>query len=416
MRSGNCRQEENVAALKLLELQRHAMLMYTSCGWFFDELSGIETVQVIQYAARALQLASQLFAEDLATPFLDLLAQAKSNLPEHGDGRFIYERYVQPAMVDLEKVGAHYAVSSLFEEYGQNTRIYCYDVERTRYRSSRQGKLRIALGQIGVTSEMTWASDHLTFGVLQLTDHTIIGGVRKFQCEEAYRAFEQEFDAALASADQAEMVRLTDRHFGSGTYTLRLMFRDEQRKVLNALLEEALQEARVLHRNFHNEHAPLIRFVTDLGVPLPRRFRLSMEFTLNSDLLEAFSVDQLDLKKSRDILDEARRTGVHLDAVTLEFALRQSIERLFQQFAVDPMTPGLIQRLEGTIDLAVRLPFQVRLWEAQNAYYKLMQDYAGKVRERAQSGDSSAQSWLESFTRLGEKLKIKVEAVPAVAA
>ena len=94
------------------------MLMYTSCGWFFDEVSGIETVQVIQYAGRALQLAGQLFTEDLATPFLDLLAQARSNIPEQGDGRSIYERYVQPAMVDLEKVGAHYAVSSVFEEYG----------------------------------------------------------------------------------------------------------------------------------------------------------------------------------------------------------------------------------------------------------------------------------------------------------
>ena len=117
------------------------MLMYTSCGWFFDEVSGIETVQVIQYAGRALQLAGQLFAEDLATPFLDLLAQARSNLPEQGDGRSIYERYVQPAMVDLEKVGAHYAVSSLFEEYGQNTRIYCYDVERNGIPHLAPGKI-----------------------------------------------------------------------------------------------------------------------------------------------------------------------------------------------------------------------------------------------------------------------------------
>ena len=109
-----------MTGLKLLELQRYLMLMYTSCGWFFDDLSGLETVQVIQYAGRALQLAGQLFSEDMATPFLDLLAQAHSNLPGQGDGRAIYERYVQPAMVDLEKVGAHYAVSSLFEEYRRN--------------------------------------------------------------------------------------------------------------------------------------------------------------------------------------------------------------------------------------------------------------------------------------------------------
>jgi len=228
---------ETVTGLKLLELQRYLMLMYTSCGWFFDEVSGIETVQVIQYAGRALQLAGQLFAEDMATPFLDLLAQARSNIPEQGDGRSIYERYVQPAMVDLQKVGAHYAVSSVFEEYGQNTRIYCYDVARMEYRTSRQGKLRAVLGQASVTSEITRESDQITFGVLHLADHSVLGGVRQIQGDMAYRTLDLELDKALASGDLAELVRLIEKNFTSGTYTLRLLFRDEQRKILGIILE-----------------------------------------------------------------------------------------------------------------------------------------------------------------------------------
>ncbi len=95
--------EATVTALQLLELQRHAMLMYTSCGWFFDELSGIETVQVLQYAGRVIQLARELFRRDLEPPFLDLLEPAKSNLPENSNGRVVYEKFVQPAVVDLQK-------------------------------------------------------------------------------------------------------------------------------------------------------------------------------------------------------------------------------------------------------------------------------------------------------------------------
>ncbi len=400
---------EVVTGLKLLELQRYLMLMYTSCGWFFDDLSGLETVQVIQYAGRALQLAGQLFSEDLATPFLDLLAQARSNLPEQGDGRSIYERYVQPAMVDLEKVGAHYAVSSLFEEYGQNTRIYCYDVGRVEYQSSHQGKLRVVLGQASVTSEITWESDQITFGVLHLADHSVIGGVRRFQEGEDYHALDQGVGKAVESGDLAELVRLTEKNFGSGMYTLRLLFRDEQRKILNIILEEATDEARVLYRNFHDEHAHLIRFVTDLGVPLPRRFRLAVDFTLNSDLLDAFSAEEVDLDKSRTIIEEIRRTGVKPDAVTLEFSLRRTIERLFARFVANPVEPGLLQRLQETIDLVLSLPFEVRLWEAQNTYYGMMRDYAGQVRERAERGDSEAQAWLEAFAKLGEKLKVKFQ-------
>ena len=390
-------QAEIITGLKLLELQRYLMLMYTSCGWFFDEVSGIETVQVIQYAGRALQLAGQLFTEDLATPFLDLLAQARSNIPEQGDGRSIYERYVQPAMVDLEKVGAHYAVSSVFEEYGTNTRIYCYDVDRMEYRTSRQGKLRVVLGQARVTSEITRESDQLTFGVLHLADHSVIGGVRQFQGDEAYRTLDQELDKALASGDLAELVRLVEKNFSSGTYTLRLLFRDEQRKILGIILEEATNQARAMYRNFHDEHAHLIRFVTDLGVPLPRRFRLAVDFTLNSDLLDAFSVEEVDLKKSREILEEIQRTGVTPDAVTLEFALRRTIERLFTRFVADPMEPGLLPRLQETIDLVLSLPFQVRLWEAQNTYYRMMREVAGEIRERAERGDAEAgPGWMAS--------------------
>jgi len=68
------------------------MLMYTSCGWFFDEISGIETVQVTQYAARVLQLAMDVLADPTLEPgFLAKLAEAKSNIPDHRDGARIYE-------------------------------------------------------------------------------------------------------------------------------------------------------------------------------------------------------------------------------------------------------------------------------------------------------------------------------------
>ena len=319
-------------------------------------------------------------------------------------------------MVDMEKVGAHYAVSSLFEEYGLNSRIYCYDVEKMDYRTSRQGKLRVVLGQASVTSEITWESGQVTFGVLHLADHSVIGGVRPFQGDEAYHTLDQELEKALVSGDLAELVRLVDKHFSSGTYTLRLLFRDEQRKILGIILEEATNQARAMYRNFHDEHAHLIRFVADLGVPLPRRFQLAVDVTLNSDLLDAFLVEDVDLKRSREILEEIRRTGVKPDAVTLEFALRRTIERLFARFVASPLEPGLLPRLQETIALVLTLPFEVRLWEAQNTYYRMMREIARDVSERAARGDAEARTWLDGFVKLGEELKVKVQIDAAASA
>lgn len=92
-------EKEKTTALKLLELQRYNMMMYASDGWYFDELSRPEPVQVIQYAGRAIQLAQDLFAGGMEEIFLKILEQAKSNLPAQGDGRRIFENLVRPAML-----------------------------------------------------------------------------------------------------------------------------------------------------------------------------------------------------------------------------------------------------------------------------------------------------------------------------
>ena len=159
-------QDEKILALKLMEMQRHAMLMYTSCGWFFDELSGIETTQVIQYAARTLQLYQEIFGDSLELRFLDRLASAKSNIPEHHDGRFIYEKFVRPAMVDRQKVAGHYALISLFEPYPEEAKVYCYKVRLEDSQSSEAGRAKLVVGRARVASEITQESDVLSFGAL----------------------------------------------------------------------------------------------------------------------------------------------------------------------------------------------------------------------------------------------------------
>src|SRR5437868_6782270 len=177
---------EKVTALKLLEMQRYAMLMYTSCGWFFDELSGIETVQVIEYAGRAVQLADTLFEGSVEPGFLERLAQAKSNVPEHRDGAVIYEKFVKPAIVDLEKVAAHYAISSMFQSYPDQAHIYCYNVERDDYTMEEAGRLKLAVGRARFTSLITRESAVLSFGVVYLGGHNVAGGVRQVDNEQAY--------------------------------------------------------------------------------------------------------------------------------------------------------------------------------------------------------------------------------------
>ncbi len=139
--------DERVSVLKMLELQRHTMLMYTSCGWFFDEISGIETVQVMQYAGRAIELGQQLFGDHLEEGFLQRVAKAKSNLPEQGDGARIYQNFVTPSRVDLPRLGSHYAISSMFEPYDDHAQVYCYTVDRKEHAVYQAGSAKLVLGK-----------------------------------------------------------------------------------------------------------------------------------------------------------------------------------------------------------------------------------------------------------------------------
>ena len=94
---GHLAPAERDRALALLELQRNALMMYTSCGWFFSDVAGIETVQVLLYAARAVELARERLGVDFEEPFLARLEAASSNRPEEGTGRAIYARAVEAA-------------------------------------------------------------------------------------------------------------------------------------------------------------------------------------------------------------------------------------------------------------------------------------------------------------------------------
>jgi len=246
-----------VKLLKLFEMQRHAMLMFTSCGWFFDDISGIETVQVMQYASRALQLAREVSGEDLEPEYLNILEKAPSNVPEFKNGAEIWEALVKPAIIDLLRAGAHYAISSLFEEYPDTIKISCYTAENELYDLSEAGMQRLAVGRARVNSDITGEECTIGFAVLHLGDHNIIGGVREYMGDEPFSLMRQEIQNAFGRSDVPDVIRLMDTHFETHNYSLWHLFRDEQRKVLGQILESTLNEVEASFRQIYERSFPI---------------------------------------------------------------------------------------------------------------------------------------------------------------
>ncbi|MGZ4813954.1 MAG: DUF3536 domain-containing protein [Terriglobales bacterium] len=399
-------QAERIELLSLLEMQRHALLMYTSCGWFFDELSGIETVQVIQYAARAIQLAQKYLGNHREECFIELLSQASTNVAEHVNGAEIYRKFVKPAMVDLLGVCAHYAISALFRGFEQHSTVYAYNVHLGDSRRLQAGRLQIAVGRAEVCSRITHQSADVTFGVLHLGDNSLIAGVRPFQGDEPYQALVRDAESAFLRTDIADAIRALDRHFEKTSYSLKSLFKDEQRRVVSRLLASVVDEAEGMYRQIYDNHASLMRFLTEIHMPFPQVLSVTSDFVINATLRRAFQEDPLNLGRIATMLETVRRENITLDAAGLSYALSGRINSLMQAFAAMPEDLETLQRMNEIFTLINSLPFQMNLWKVQNLFYGLMQTLPPRMEERQ---DPQSWLWLRQFAELGAKLGIAVD-------
>jgi alpha-amylase/alpha-mannosidase (GH57 family) len=399
---------DRIRLTKLLEIQRQAMHMYTSCGWFFDELSGIETVQVLQYAGRAIQLAEDAFGREIEEGFLQLLQEAKSNLPGMGDGRAIYDRTVRGARVDLTEVGAHFAISSLFADQAEQTREYCYDIEVADQEVREAGRARLATGLITVSSRVTKEDVLLSYGVLHLGDHTIHAGVRSFTDVDTFNAMREDLTAPFEAADFTDTIRTLDRHFRNATYNLRSLFHDQRRQVLDQIIQSTLGDAENVYRQIYERNAPLMRFLHDLSIPMPAALSLAGEYVVNTSLIREVSKPAMDLDRIRTLLEDARKREIMLDAQGLGFAFQNTLETMAADLRRHPDDLERLQHLEAAARLASTAPFEVNLWNLQNAFYDLRRDHSGTVRARVDAGDTRARAWLRSFQALADLVGVAV--------
>jgi alpha-amylase/alpha-mannosidase (GH57 family) len=400
--------EEKVKVLKLLEAQRNGMLMYTSCGWFFDELSGIETTQILQYSARAIQLIEESLGISLEPDYLRALEKAPSNIQEFKNGSEVYEKFVKTAKIDLSRVGGHYAISSLFREYPETSHIYSYTIRQKGLEKAAAGKQKLAIGRVTIYSDITWEEKGLSFAVLHLGDHNVNGGIGNDREGSAFTEMQEEIRAAFARSDVLEIVRLMDKHFGTNNYSLWHLFRDEQRKVIDEILESTYHEIETAYRQIYENHYPLLNFLRWLNIPLPSPFRMAAEQTINTDLQKVFMNGEGDVENLKQLLEDAKKWPVQVDEVMIEFVFSSWVIRQIEKVTGDAEALSIMEEICRILELVS--PFLKRpvLWKAQNVYFSLKGKLFVQMLGRAGSGEKFAMNWVKSFSKLGNDLRIKV--------
>ncbi len=235
-------------ALRLLEMQRHGMLMYTSCGWFFDEISGLETTQCLHYAARAIHLAKH-FRGDWEKRFTQALKAAPSNLPQFRSGRGVWEQIIRPAVIDLDRVLAHHAISLIYPARDEDGHGDCFDVTVLDREVRGRGGSHLAVGRLRVRSRQTWDEAETAFVVVHyggLDFHTVL---RRGDSPREYEAIKRRLLEAYKGRSLADVTTLLARDFEGKVHRLDDLFIDEQRRVIGIVLQDRVED---YHRTFEH--------------------------------------------------------------------------------------------------------------------------------------------------------------------
>jgi len=218
-----------------------------------------------------------------------------------------------------------------------------------------------------------------------------------------YRALSKATRDAFSRSDLAGTIHALDQGFAGHTYSLKNLFHDEQRKVLAEVLEATIEHSLGVAKQLYEEEAPLLRFLSDLNIPIPQELKASAEVALNGLLRQALAASELDQNLIQSLLEEMRIAGIQLDENGLEIVLRRNLETRAELFFEDPRDLTGLTKFRENLVAAASLPFPPVLWSIQNRCYEMLKTVYPQMLEQ---GDSR---WLEGCRDLAGLLQLRAE-------
>ena len=393
---------EQNKVLRLMEIQRHAQLMYTSCGWFFDEVSGIETVQILQYACRAIQLMVQVTGNDLEEEFIKRLEAAPSNVAAYEHAGNVYRHFVMPTKTNLTRVGMHYAIASLFEEDPENTPVFNYTTSSEYFLRKEAGEQKLAVGTTIIKSNVTRSEKKFSFAVVHIGKHNIIGNMSLDMKPEDFESLKFRLLPAFDEGRLGDVLGLMQTYFGSEKYTLWQLFKDEKRKVLDMITQQSMGELEDSLRRVYNHDYPLVNALSNNDIPIPRAYTTTFEYILNADLINCFQPERINVKEIARIMGEMEKWKLTIeDPGKVERLAGESIFKELKRIQAERNNAKRIERLNRVFPLLKKFKLDPNLYKIQNLYFVIS-------KQNETEPPSSKPEWMHHFKILGEHLAVKV--------
>lgn len=402
--------EERVSVLNLLEMQRSAMLMYTSCGWFFDEISGIESTQILTYAARAIQLAEGLSQKKYEAVFTGILKKAPSNFRQYyGDGRDLYLKRVKPMILELVHVGAHYALSSFFEDYPTSARVHCYNIENLFCECNLLGKGKVCAGKVRVSSALTGEEQMITYAVLYHGGLELEVGVSLLTDENQFLDLVQEIRKVSRTQDLEKVRQIMIDRSQFGPFALANLFKDSQRNVLYQILDTKLEQISASLKQINEFHYPLVKVMRQLHVPLPKMLSSVVQAMVNADIIQILTSPTIDYDALEKLVNEVKDCDLEIDRQAMEYFVKKKIDQIMERLLRRTEDVCPLKEFETMMKAINPLSLDIDYWKAQNQLFSLGKKFYPPMKKRAGRGEETAVEWIKYFELITDYFKLNIE-------
>lgn len=407
--------QEKIKAIKLMEIQRSCMLMYTSCGWFFAEISGIETTQIMKYAARAIELAADFSDVNYEKNFLTILQRAKSNIPEYENGKKVYEMFVKPAKITIDKIVTHWAISSLYNENSELDEIYCYKIKKINYKTYKNQDNELAFGRIEVTSEITLEKFDVTFALLKTSDSEYYCTVRPFETQEKFNDSKKIIYDIFASNSMLGVLEAMKDEFSKDYYTIKDVLIDKRKVILEKVLIKKLSKAANTYKELYEDLRGPVSQLAAIGMDIPDVFRTAAKFCLLKDLdetlrnAEDFLDKDLNLKLDK-IKEESDKFFINLNKSHARIIIAKKLQKLIENVADNPDIV-LAEKIFAIFGLIEKLKLDVDIRVSQNIYHEKIYskiDYIIEYLENSGHKNEDRKIAL-ALLEIGKKLNINTD-------
>ncbi len=406
--------------IALLEMERHALRMFTSCGWFFNDLAGLETLLILQHAAKAIEYAQTFQGGDIETRFLQILAQARSNDPEKGNGFEIYQKFVKPKRVSFEQVVHHQALFTLFDGEEKKRRFFFYQVEMTDQERFEKADRCLVLGRVKVFSDLLLESKTFLFGLSSSKEMPAQNWISEERGGMDFNTLRQKGREGFELEEETLAERFTSL-LGDRCFTVQDLLKEDRLEFYRRWIEKEMGDPSMIYEGLFHRAKPIIDVLARDEIPLPFELRIAVELTLNQRLLREIKAlrDQMQStviqERIERILNDAKRYKCSLNTSKplsiLNQMLKERMELLRRTKPTDLAAQEAgIQEVLLLLDRSRQWGFTLDLWEAQDVMDEILMESIKMLEESLwRSGVSKPFSPL--LVTLAEQLNFNIEKI-----